>query len=382
MRIGEVNLGGLRIDYGRYLLRFGLAAAVAACVYYAVDTLTLAAWNSDESSVVEIAGASAPVPLADDEESPFNSVSVAITARFLTGPDKGKTEPLIVTQMDNGGVELHTGTRYILFSDVFEDGTAQHSISDVFRVPSVAGVVVFACACLVAFAGAAGARALVGLGLSVLCLLWVYIPFVAAGGSPILPAFGVVAFIAAVTVFCVVRRGRARLVAFLGATGGAAGAFLLGWAMVRLWRLSGLGGDSATLLATTLPGADVRGILLSSVIISAIGAVLDVGVSITAAMSELVEHDQKIAPLDLWMSGIRVGAEVLGSMINTLILAYIGTSMPFAVLISSAGVDLLGLMNDQYVGQEIVQSLAGTSGLLLTIPITATCFVALRSGRS
>ncbi|GHS88195.1 hypothetical protein AGMMS49957_09240 [Synergistales bacterium] len=172
----------------------------------------------------------------------------------------------------------------------------------------------------------------------------------------------------------VVHRVQSRPVAFLGTMGGVCGAFSLGFVMVHLWQLSGLSGDGAALLASTMPDIDLRGILLASIIISSIGAVLDVGISITASMSELIEYDPAISNLALWTSGIRVGTEVLGSMINTLILAYLGTSLPVAILISNAGADFWGLMNDPYVGQEIVQSLAGTSGLLLTIPITATLF--------
>jgi uncharacterized membrane protein len=189
-------------------------------------------------------------------------------------------------------------------------------------------------------------------------------------------AFAAVVLISGATVFCVVRRGR-RAVAFLGTLGGTAGAFLLGRLMVGFWRLSGLAGESAPLLASTIPGIDIRGILLSSVVIGAVGAVLDVSVSITAALSELAEHGLAgggIAPFGLWASGLRVGTEVLGSMINTLILAYLGTSLPMAILISSAGADFWGLMNDPYVGQEVVHSVAGTSGLLLTIPVTAALF--------
>jgi hypothetical protein len=145
--------------------------------------------------------------------------------------------------------------------------------------------------------------------------------------------------------------------------------------MVELWQLSGLAEESASLLVTTIAGIDIKGVLLAAIIVSSIGAVLDVGISITAAMSELVEYDPQIPPLRLWAAGTRVGSEVLGSMINTLILAYLGTSLPLAILISNAGADFWGLMNDPYVAQEIVQSIAGTSGLLLTIPITATFFV-------
>ena len=98
-------------------------------------------------------------------------------------------------------------------------------------------------------------------------------------------------------------------------------------------------------------------------------------------MSEFVDYDPDI-PLDrLLLAGLNVGTEVLGSMINTLILAYMGSSLPMAVLICSAGVELTGILNDPYISQEIVQSLAGTLGLLLTIPATAFSFVSQEAFR-
>ena len=135
------------------------------------------------------------------------------------------------------------------------------------------------------------------------------------------------------------------------------------------------------MLASTLPGLNMKGLLLASVLIGSIGAVLDVGISITASMSEIVDYDSNI-PLDrLLLAGLNVGSEVLGSMINTLILAYMGSSLPMAVLICSAGVEISGVLNDPYIAQEIVQGLAGTLGLLLTIPVTAFCFVMQESLR-
>ena len=115
--------------------------------------------------------------------------------------------------------------------------------------------------------------------------------------------------------------------------------------------------------------------MLASILVGAIGAVLDVGISITASMAELVDYDPDIPLRRLLKAGLNVGSEVLGSMINTLILAYLGAALPMTILISSAGADVVGLLNDPYIAQEIVQSLAGTAGLLLTIPATALFFI-------
>ena len=118
----------------------------------------------------------------------------------------------------------------------------------------------------------------------------------------------------------------------------------MGWAMVLCWQLNGLAGEGAALLASTLPDIDVRGLLLASILIGAIGAVLDVGISITASMVEFVDYDPDIPLRRLLTAGLNVGSEVLGSMINTLILAYLGAALPMTILISSAGADVVGLL--------------------------------------
>jgi uncharacterized membrane protein len=375
-RVGKM-MNDLNIDCKGYFIRFALTVLSMVAVYSAVDFWTLRNWNTSESLVVEIVNIGEEKVLSPEEgnQEPFQTVETILAVRVLTGERKEETFPIAVTQMEGSGLELKNGRRYILIVDVFDDGSMQYSITDAFRIPSVVGVVVFVCGCLIAFTGLVGAKALLGLGLSIACLLWVYIPLIVKGVPPVPLAFLAVLFISVATIFCVVHRKQARAVVLLGSMGGVSGAFLLGTAMVELWQVSGLAEESASLLVTTIAGMDIKGILLSSVVISAVGAVLDVGISITAAMSELVEYDPEITGLCLWTAGIRVGSEVLGSMINTLILAYMGTSLPLAILIGNAGADFWGLMNDPYVSQEILQSVAGTSGLLLTIPITATFFV-------
>jgi uncharacterized membrane protein len=370
-------MSNLNIDCKGYLFRFALAVLSMVTVYSAVDFWTLRNWDTKESLVVKVMDVGEEKILSPEEEDdePFRTVETKLAIQVLTGEQKGENFSIAVTQMENNGMELKKGRRYILVVDVFDDGSMQYSIADVFRIPSVMGVVVFLCGCLIAFTGFVGAKALLGLGFSIGCLLWGYIPLVAKGVPPVPLAFLCVLFISVATIFCVVRRKQARVIVLLGSMGGVSGAFLLGALIVELWQISGRAGESSSLLVTTIAGINIKGILLSSIVISAVGAVLDVGISIAAAMSELVEYDSEIAWLSLWTAGIRVGSEVLGSMINTLILAYIGTSLPIAILIGNAGANFWGLMNDPYVSQEILQSVAGTSGLLLTIPITATFFV-------
>nr|HPJ48783.1 YibE/F family protein [Synergistales bacterium] len=164
--------------------------------------------------------------------------------------------------------------------------------------------------------------------------------------------------------------------------GGCVSALVFGWGSIFMLRLSGLSTATASLLASTVPGIDLRGILLASIIIGASGAVLDVAVSVTSAMAEMKDHDPGIEARVLFQSGINVGKEVLGSMVNTLVFAYFGNSLVLSLLILEAEPIPIAMLNDSVIAEEVIRALAGTAGLLLTIPLTALFGALMMSGGS
>ncbi len=366
-----------------FLFRLIIALVISGAFYYVVDYFAVHNWNNQESLIVRVieAGPESIIPPENETEESYEMLERNTVLQVLSAENNDEIMTVKTVRLAGNGPEIINGRRYLLVWDMFSDGRVQYSIADAFRVSSVAGIVMAVCTILIALTGYRGLLALLGLGASIAVLLFTMIPLITNGWNPLMLALASVFIISTVTILCVVYHVRYMFVALLGSLGGTLCGFLSGSLMVYLWQLSGLGGEGAALLASTLPGLNMRGLLLSSVLIGSIGAVLDVGVSITASMSELVDNDNDI-PLDrLLISGLNVGSEVLGSMINTLILAYMGSSLPMAVLICSAGVELSGLLNDPYIAQEIMQSLAGTLGLLCTIPVTAFCFVMQESLR-
>ena len=366
-----------------FFARLIFACLISWAFYCAVDYYAVHNWDNNESLIVRVveAGPEVAIPPETDEEETYEMLERDTVLQILSGTGGDELMHVKTVRLAGTGIEVVDGRRYLLVWDMFSDGRVQYSIADAFRVPSVAGIFMAVCAILIAMTGFRGLFALLGLGASIAVLIFTMIPLISSGWSPVALALASVLIIATVTILCVVHHVRYMLVALLGSLGGALCGFLMGAAMVFLWQLSGLAGEGSALLASTLPGLNMRGILLASVLIGSIGAVLDVAVSVTASMSEFVDYDNDI-PLDrLLLAGLNVGGEVLGSMINTLILAYMGSSLPMAVLICSAGAEFSGLMNDPYIAQEIVQGLAGTLGLLLTIPVTAFCFVMQESLR-
>lgn len=366
-------------------VRLLIAVLISWAFWSAVDYFALHNWDNTESLIVRVieAGPESVIASEDDgeESESYETLERDTVVQILSGTRSDEVLNVKTVRLSGSGLEVKAGRRYLLVWDMFTDGSVQYSIADAWRVSSVAGVVMLVCTVLIAFTGFRGLFALLGLAASIAVLVFTMIPLTVRGWDCVWLAIASVVIISTVTILCVVRHASYRLTALLGSLGGVFCGFLCGAAMVYLWQLNGLAGESAALLASTLPGLNMRGLLLAAVLIGSIGAVLDVSISITASMSEFVDYDNDI-PLDrLLLAGLNVGSEVLGSMINTLILAYMGSALPMAVLISSSGVEISGLLNDPYIAQEIVQSLAGTLGLLFTIPAAAFCFVVQESLR-
>ncbi len=357
-----------------FLLVWGVVAGT--------DWYVLSRWDAKDSSVIvieDLLGKRADP--ASGEGGEWESEFVKLRILYRSGPRTGLREDVEIMQLADSRLTLLPGKEYLLLADMFEDGTVQFSVSDRYRVPAVVGFITFACGILVIIAGRSGFKALVGLFLSLLFLIGWFVPRIASGHPPVPFAILAVAAVSVATCFFVVRKRELRPIPVFGAVGGAAGASLTGWVMVSLWQLTGLESDSAALLASTSPDLSLRGLLLAAVMVGSIGAVLDVAVSVTSSMGELYEYDPSIPRRRLWKAGISVGRDVLGSMINTLILAYLGSSLPFVVLIATEGADFIGLLNDPHIAQEVLRSVAGTVGLLLTIPVTAAAGVWWISGR-
>ena len=121
-----------------------------------------------------------------------------------------------------------------------------------------------------------------------------------------------------------------------------------------------------------LQDVDFRELLFSGIILGALGAVMDVAVSIAAAQYEMKQLAPATKFKTLVSSGLAVGRDVMGTMANTLVLAYIGGALPLILLISAQpNIDLLRVLNLNMIAAEIVRSLIGSIGLLCAIPITA-----------
>jgi uncharacterized membrane protein len=122
-------------------------------------------------------------------------------------------------------------------------------------------------------------------------------------------------------------------------------------------------------LYSARPDLDFTGLLSASMIIAALGALMDTAVSISSTINEIHETDSSLCTTKLFKSGMNVGRDIIGTMSNTLILVYLGSSLPLVLL--SSNIDLNKFFNLNQVATEILSALIGSIAILACVPITA-----------
>lgn len=231
-----------------------------------------------------------------------------------------------------------------------------------------------------------GLKATVSLAVMILLILKILIPYMLKGYSPILLSV-VVTVISTVITFLLIGGVTIKsLSAIIGTAGGVLIAASIAVIVGKLARLTGLGVEEARMLMYIPQGIefDFQGLLFAGIIIGSLGAVMDVSMSIASSMDEVKHANPDVSTNELIKSGMNVGRDIMGTMSNTLILAYTGASIPLLLLLSAYENNLTSVLNFDFITTEIVRSLAGSIGLIVTIPLTAfiTGFLEkLHSGR-
>lgn len=133
------------------------------------------------------------------------------------------------------------------------------------------------------------------------------------------------------------------------------------------------------ILITQATGMRLNGILFAGIMVAALGAVMDVAVSLGVALYEIQILNPKISGRELFQSGMNIGRDMIGTMTNTLILAFAGGSLSTLLVFISYGIQFNQLISSDFFAVEVVQGIAGSSAVILTVPITAmVCAIGYR----
>lgn len=201
----------------------------------------------------------------------------------------------------------------------------------------------------------------------------VYIPLVINGAPPLLLAIAVSVLASLLTFLIISGWSFKTLSSSLGVLLGFLVSAVLVLVFGRWMDISGVMNSNIVSLGytTDLP---LLQILFSGILIGAIGAVMDVAISMSSTVQELRRANPRYTGWELFTSALNVGRDLLGTMVNTLIMAYVGSSLPFILLIFlqySGNSPLLNILNLEVISVEILRSLIGSLGMIATIPTTA-----------
>ena len=293
--------------------------------------------------------------------------------RILSGEHKGEILPLTNYMGALFNVDVREGDRIVVRLQTEDDGSYYASMYNYDRGMVVGLMLLLFAAVLIALGGKKGARALAGLVITLACIWFLLIPGLIRG-IPALPY--TVLLVAVVAAACLILLNGFSAKTFCSAAGciaGVAAAALTAWIVGKLAPIDGFNMEEAEdmLLHGTELGLRIRGLLVCGVLVSSLGAVMDVAMSIASAIWELRESSDRLTVKELFRSGMQIGRDAMGTMANTLILAFAGSSLNMLIMAQIYDIPLMQLVNTDSICIEVIQSIAGSLGILLTVPLTA-----------
>ena len=296
-----------------------------------------------------------------------------VIAQITQGEHKGKSCELDNPNAYHLGAYGGEGTRVIALVRVTEDGTLVGSVYNHDRTPMVYLLLGMFALVTVLVGGKKGFATLYALAFTFLCVICMYIPLLYTGCNGILAAILTSVTILAASIYILNGWSVKTLCAIIGTTLGVAVSGLLAMLVGRGFHLSGFNMDEVESLVYIANSSKLKigDILYAGVLISSLGAVMDVSVSIVAAMDEVRQHSNGLSRRELFASGMRVGKDMIGTMSNTLILAYTGSATGIMMNAYANEMAYLRLMNYNSVVIEILCGLCGTIGVILTVPLQA-----------
>lgn len=265
------------------------------------------------------------------------------------------------------------GTKVIALLHENEDGTLSGSVYNYDRTGMVYLLLGLFALTLIAVGGWKGGAALYALVFTFVCVICVFIPLIYMGVNSVLAAILTAVLILVVSIYIINGWSRKTLCAMIGTTAGVAISGLLAMLVGGAWGISGFHLEEAEAMVymNSKTGLDVGGILYAGILISSLGAVMDVSVSIVAAMEELKQKAPKLKGWELFHSGMRVGRDMMGTMSNTLILAFTGSATAVLLRVYAYDMPYLQMMGYNPIVVEILCGICGTMGVILTVPLQA-----------
>jgi uncharacterized membrane protein len=268
-------------------------------------------------------------------------------------------------------IKLTKGDKLIVNIEEYSNNEYRIFITGYYRLNGILLLIGLFLLLLIILGGSQGVKTVISLILSIILIFKILIPQTLNGTDPILIALIISVAIAIITLTFIGGFNKKAFIAILGTLGGLIIAILISFIFAKLTYLNGLSTEEARTLFYKFPNIDPQGVFFAGIIIAALGAVMDVAMSIASSLTEIKQANPNIGFSKLFKSGINVGKDIMGTMSNTLIFAYVGVSLPLLLLYTEFGDSYINFINLDFITDEIVRSIGGSIGLITVIPITS-----------
>lgn len=292
------------------------------------------------------------------------------------------------TGLEDMSKPLKEGDRVIVYATILDGKIIETAISEKDNTVWLITILGLYALAIIIIGGKKGVKALISLIITILAIFYVVLPRLIRGENPLVVTTIVSIIITFAVLFIIAGINKKAIVAIAGTTGGIIISAVFAIIFGNLMGLSGINEEAGTLSQQMMYGNgtsetvtyDFKGLLYAGIIIGALGACMDVSMSIASALHELKEESSGISVKKMMKAGMNIGRDMMGTMTNTLILAYMGGSMVLVMLLMVTGDNFRHIINSEMLLEEILRAIAGSFGLVTTIPFT-TLVASLMMGK-
>lgn len=364
-------------DFGKYLIVIGIIVAIVT-FYKNVERSPLLAEDNTEFVKAVVTESSGDNLLAAEGEGDSQEVTLLIKS----GSHRGEE---VSGYSLNGylyGADCKKGTKVIVKLSEY-DGNISASVYNYDREAEIFLLVGLFLGLMWMVGGKKGFNSIIALVFTFLVIIMLYIPMIYVGCSPFLAAVLAVILITVITHILIADLQKKSIAAMLGTVCGVVVAGLIALVFGKLGHITGYNVDDIESLVYIGQNSKINigGMLFSGIIISSLGAVMDVAMSISSSLHEINEKIPNITGKELFRSGVSIGRDMISTMSNTLILAYVGSGINLIMIIYAYSYQMHQVLNMYSLGIEIMSGISGTMGIILAVPFTSAITAVLMKYR-
>ena len=311
--------------------------------------------------VVEVVDEEVREILGTDTEQLFQTIK----AEVLDGPKEGE-----VITIENDYLQLDEGDKFYFNYNVYIDGSESYGVINIDRRTELFILIGLFVLAIVVFGGWQGVRSLTALAGSFFAIFYILMPGILNGTNPLLISVLVASGILFAAIFFTHGFNRESVVAYSGTMIAVFLTSLFAIYAVNITNLSGFASEASTYVNLNTRGVlDFTSLLLGAMIIGVLGVLDDIAVTQAAVVTELYGSNRSMSRVEAYRRAIRVGREHVGALVNTLVLAYAGASLPLLLHFYMSTQSLSMAANTELLATEIVRTIVGSVGLILAVPI-------------